>query len=175
MKSIQLPFIEKSRKVLVIFALLFSGTLPVSQGMLYAGEPLSVSSAPSSLRSGDSFGGGKVVYLLQPGEQGYTAGQAHGLVAALEDIGKGTTWAKAVKLCQDYRGGGFSDWRLPDKEELNRMYLNKSAIGGFKERHFYWSATESDKNDAWDQSFRNGNSNLGYKLDNNYVRAVRSF
>jgi hypothetical protein len=35
---------------------------------------------------GDSYGGGKVAYILQPGEPGYVAGETHGLIAALADI-----------------------------------------------------------------------------------------
>ena len=150
-------------------------TTPLTPNLLQAADAAPVQSAPASLKAGDQYGGGKVVCLFQPGEAGYVSGQTHGLIAATADIGEGVMWAKAVKLCQDYRGGGFSDWRLPSKEELNRLYKNNALIGGFKERHFYWSGSESDKNDAWDQSFRTGISNLGYKLDNNYVRAVRAF
>ncbi len=174
MKTFQYPF-QKSCRLCAVATLMFAVTIPSAFQTLHAGEAPVSSVAPSSLKPGDLHGGGKVVYLFHEGEQGYVSGQTHGLVAAVEDIGHGTTWDKAVKLCQDYRGGGFSNWRLPDKNELNRLFTNKTVIGGFKERHFYWSATESDKNDAWDQSFRTGSSNLGYKLDNNYVRAVRTF
>jgi hypothetical protein len=154
--------------------LIVPGVMSFALSTLQAEQSQTVS-APLSLKAGDSYEGGKVVFVCQPGEKGYVDGQIHGLVAATEDIGNGTTWAMAVKLCKEYRAGGFSDWRLPEKDELNRMFINKMVIGGFKERHFYWSASASDKNDAWDQSFRTGITNLGYKLDNNYVRAVRPF
>jgi hypothetical protein len=175
MKIIRYPFIHQSRRVLIIALLLFEGIVPEQRHPLYATEPTSAVTAQTALRIGDNYGGGKVVWIFQPGEQGYVEGQTHGLVAATEDIGNGTTWTTAVKLCREYRGGGFSDWRLPDKNELNRLFMSKSTTGGFRERQYYWSSSESDKNDAWDQSFRTGITNLGYKLDNNYARPVRSF
>lgn len=175
MKTIGYSLIRRLSSTLIPTALFVALITPVTPSLLHAADASSGKSAPASLRPGDLYGGGKVVYLLKPGESGYVAGQTHGLVASVADIGNGSSWATAVKLCKEYREGGFSDWRLPDKAELNRLYQNKALIGGFRGVHYYWSATESDKNDAWDQSFRTGVSNLGYKFDSNYVRAVRSF
>ncbi|NTV68360.1 MAG: DUF1566 domain-containing protein [Chlorobaculum sp.] len=175
MKMIRQPFFRRLYKVLASTSMFIALTTPLTPCLLQAADSVPEQSAPASLKTGDQYGGGKVAFLFQPGEAGYVEGQTHGLIAATADLGNGTTWSKAVTLCKEYRGGGFSDWRLPSKEELNRLYINKTLIGGFKERHFYWSGTQSDKNDAWDQSFRTGICNLGYKLDNNYVRAVRPF
>ncbi|NTU52447.1 MAG: DUF1566 domain-containing protein [Chlorobiaceae bacterium] len=166
--------VHRMGKMLPAVVLFFSVTTPVILDTAHAEQPPAVS-ARMTLKTGDLYGGGKVVEIFSAGEKGYVVGETHGFIAAVEDIGNGATWGTAVKLCKSYRAGGFSDWRLPSKEELNRMYLNKAVLGGFIEGHFYWSSTESDKNDAWDQSFRTGISNLGYKLDSNYVRAVRSF
>lgn len=150
--------------------------VPVTVPKAYAAvTPEAAPSATADLKVGDSFGGGKVAYIFRQGDRNYVAGQTHGLIAAKEDLGAGYTWEKAVKACREYRGGGFRDWRLPNMEELTRLYVNRFAIGGFRDRHYYWSSSESDKNDAWDQSFRSGERNLGYKLDNNYVRPVRTF
>lgn len=90
----------------------------------------------------------------------------------------------AAGLARSYAGGGFSDWYLPSKDELNKLYLNKVAIGGFTGT-FYWSSTEGSTssqnlNYAWGQFFTNG---LQQDYDNTYgakttlqsVRAVRSF
>jgi len=166
--------ISKAGKGLAVIMLAVSALAPVGNPAVYAAETTAAAPVVSQLKIGDAHGGGKVAYIFRQGESGYVAGQTHGLIAAKEDL-TSTTWNKAVKACREYRGGGFSDWRLPSKDELNRLYENRSAIGGFIERHYYWSSTESDKNDAWDQSFRTGNHNLGYKLDNNYIRPVRSF
>jgi hypothetical protein len=174
MRTIRYPF-QRFCKVMAVGASLFAMTIPAAVVTLHAAEKPASSPAPSSLKPGDSYGGGKVVYLFVEGEKGYVPGETHGLVAAAQDLGHEVPWERAVLLCKACRGGGFSDWRLPDKSELNMLYMNRTLIGGFKDRHYYWSSTESDKNDAWDQSFRTGASSLGYKLDNNYVRAVRVF
>ncbi|HWR02207.1 MAG TPA: DUF1566 domain-containing protein [Chlorobaculum sp.] len=176
MNNILCSFFSKSRRIMVQLALVCTVASPVAVCSVYAAETaVAATHVPANLKVGDNYGGGKVAYLFQSGDEGYVAGQTHGLISAKEDQASNTTWDKAVKACQQFKGGGFSDWRLPNKAELNRLYVSRAAIGGFKDHHFYWSSTESDKNDAWDQSFRTGVQNLGYKLDNNYVRAVRTF
>jgi hypothetical protein len=90
----------------------------------------------------------------------------------------------AAKLCFDLSLGGYSDWYLPSKYELNLMYQNIGQgnalglvnVGGFASVS-YWSSTEYDNNNAWKQSFSNGIQNGTNKgdLTNNYVRSVRAF
>jgi len=82
----------------------------------------------------------------------------------------------AARLCGDLVEGGYSDWYLPSKDELNKLYLNKDAIGGFTS-NYYWSSTEFSSNSAWVQIFSNGGQYDGSKnTPFPYpVRAVRSF
>jgi hypothetical protein len=81
----------------------------------------------------------------------------------------------AAKLCADLEIGGYGDWYLPSKDELDRIYDNKRAIGGIAEQR-YWTSSEADVNNAWPQNFANG---YQYHLYDKYyeirVRAVRSF
>jgi prepilin-type N-terminal cleavage/methylation domain-containing protein len=108
----------------------------------------------------------------------------------------------AVKIAHSYNGGGFNNWYLPSKDELNKIYINLRSgtdennttytpLGNFGD-HVYWSSSEaynappgfnaSPEDDSWDQIFWNGGS--GYpgggqspdsKSGNDYVRAIRSF
>jgi len=80
----------------------------------------------------------------------------------------------AARLCGDLVLGGYSDWYLPSKDELDQLYLNRVAIGGFANL-FYWSSTEFDNGGAWIQYFLNGNQFGNGKYDNVVVRAVRAF
>ena len=84
----------------------------------------------------------------------------------------------AAKVCADYSvtvsGVTYGDWYLPSKYELNLLYLQKVAVGGFASA-YYWSSTENNNNNAWIQNFDNGNQNNNNKNNTNYVRAVRDF
>jgi len=80
----------------------------------------------------------------------------------------------AAGLARAYAGGGYNDWFLPSKDELDKLYLNKVAIGGFTSND-YWSSSENNKKRAWKQNFNNGNQKKNNKNNNKRVRAVRSF
>ncbi len=80
----------------------------------------------------------------------------------------------AAKLCADLVLNNYSDWYLPSKDELNKLQINKIAIGGFAS-NFYWSSSEMGNGSAWIQVFDTGNG-VGYSKDGEfYVRAVRFF
>ena len=86
-----------------------------------------------------------------------------------------TTPGTAADICANLTLGGYSDWFLPSKDELNEMYLNKDAIGGFANNN-YWSSTENDSSVAWCQYFFNGSQYFVFGKNNYYyVRAVRAF
>ena len=93
------------------------------------------------------------------------------LEVAQNDFPKGMAWIEAKNACANLGSG----WRLPTKNELNLMYLNKDKIGGFA-INFYWSSTESGSSNAWWQNFFSGSQNVSNKDGyNRNVRAVRAF
>lgn len=47
------------------------------------------------------------------------------------------TWQSAVDFCENLTFAGYSDWFLPDKGELNAMYVNRNSIGGFVTTYDY--------------------------------------
>jgi hypothetical protein len=91
---------------------------------------------------------------------------------------------RAAMICDNLRSGGYDDWFLPSKGELNLMfvYLKEAGIGGFKE-DWYWSSSGSDRaNGAWAQRFSDGYQNgggyggeAGQKDREQLVRAIRQF
>lgn len=108
------------------------------------------------------------------------------LVAFMDINGKaysdssGTLTAEyAAKKCLDYTYGGYDDWFLPSKDEVNLMYQNlrKKGFGLFDidNNSYYWSSSEYDSTNAREQSFYNGNQVYYSRNDKCYVRAVRAF
>lgn len=121
---------------------------------------------PAKLKIGQTYQGGKIFYIDNTGK--------HGLIVAPKDFSETATWDKAKQLCKSYRGGGYSNWYLPTKDELNMLYELKDVIGGFTPS-YYWSSTEANGNNAWYQVFFNGNQYGSYKSYTGKVRAVRAF
>ena len=97
----------------------------------------------------------------------------------------------AARICDDLVLNGYSDWFLPSKDELARMYLIEEEIGGFHTSpysnltdHSYWSSsttcTETNSscpNRPWSQFFDGGGfqSNSQISCPNMHVRAIRAF
>jgi hypothetical protein len=86
-----------------------------------------------------------------------------------------TTTNYAAGIAKAYTGGGYSDWYLPSWNELNLLYLQKSAVGGF-DNTFYWSSSENFSGLAKGQDFGSGTRTDGaWKYQTMNVRAIRSF
>jgi hypothetical protein len=86
----------------------------------------------------------------------------------------------AAGIARAYRGGGYNDWYLPNMVELNILFLNKTAIGGFENKN-YWSSSQSGSRlYAWHQDFSDGRDPLGEIANSGKhltyaVRAIRAF
>ncbi len=85
----------------------------------------------------------------------------------------------AAGLARSWRGGGFSDWYLPSKDELDKLYLNQYVVGGFVAQG-YWSSSESNFQNAWINLF--STYSVGHDVITTFkttggscVRAIRSF
>ena len=189
-----------------------AGELQVYNGSQWTNLIGSPSSIPLELVVGQSAFGGKVAYILIPGDLGYDENAQHGLIAATTDqssqiqwynnfftntgaigtvIGTGlantntiidsqgapVTSSYAARIARDHNGGGYTDWYLPSRDELNKLYLNRNVLGMLGE--IYWSSSESSNQNAWGQWFNNstnqGIQGLGVKQNPYPVRAVRSF
>jgi hypothetical protein len=169
-----------------------------SAGTAYGNE---LSFTTGSLCIGQSYQGGVIAYIDASG--------IHGLIAAPSDqvsapwgcfgtttgavgtaIGTGAqntisimngcnTSGIAARVCDELVLGGYSDWYLPSKDELNQLYINRVAIGGFTSVD-YWSSTEGNAIAGCSQQFGGGlgSGNQFSTLHKTFsvgVRAVRSF
>lgn len=90
----------------------------------------------------------------------------------------------AAKYCRDYQGGGFNDWYLPARYELNQMWLNLPPNGETTPAPFktggvqamndsYWTSTQYSSFDAWYQKFSDGYWGGNSKISVIGVRPIR--
>jgi len=114
---------------------------------------------------GDKGPGGGTVFFVKDGKYMECSGELGNY-----------NWQTAVMMTQNYDGGGFKDWRLPTKEELNLMYVNLKArgLGGFSNT-WYWSSSQSLLNSMWVQRFSDGGQDGFARNLTSSVRAVRAF
>jgi hypothetical protein len=138
---------------------------------------LFVDGANSSVEIGDTYAGGIVFKMPTITWSGSNWIFGKGLIAAPADLDY-INWEDAIQRCNDYTVGTYSDWFLPSKDELNKMYLNIGPgvggnIGGFY--GYYWSSNKYEFNDAWVQDFDTGAQVTFPKLNPAGVRAVRAF
>ncbi len=76
-----------------------------------------------------------------------------------EDNGQDIDWHKANEYAKQLRLGGYSDWRLPTIEELEKLYDSK-VNGEVKIRKpfklsgwWVWSSTKEGSDSAWHFNF----------------------
>jgi len=116
------------------------------------------------------------------GATGTAIGTGSANTTAIISAQGATETSYAAGLARAYNGGGYTDWFLPSKDELNKMYTNRATInttaaansGSDFSTNDYWSSTERDSSTAWLQDFNNGQyyANKNRTLN---VRAVRAF
>jgi hypothetical protein len=103
---------------------------------------------------------------------------------AIENCGT----ASAAGLAAAYRGGSKSDWFLPSKDELNKVYDRRTEIGGLElhivDEDLYWSSSQHSRfaDAVWAQDLHVGARGDAWK-DNDpdttgfglRVRPIRAF
>ena len=93
----------------------------------------------------------------------------------------------AAEVCYNLTNGGYSDWYLPSKDELNEMYINKTIInatsisnGGYAlnisdDEDEYWSSSQEGSEYSTIQRFGDGHQKGRGKSNLACARAIRNF
>jgi hypothetical protein len=87
----------------------------------------------------------------------------------------------AASIAKNYQGGGFTDWYLPNKNELEKVVQLDRKIAGFKTLGgFYCSSSEIDASNTykyfiWGYDFNSNKSVPDFKTNLFSVRAIRAF
>lgn len=158
------------------------------------GVVFSVSAEPVNVAVGIGRGG---VYLeAAPADTGTGPAWCAGTpISTVYDtaVGSGAANTAALLGCAEgaaveaaaYTHGGFDDWFLPSKDELDLMYRNlrtaTPALGGFGDG-CYWSSSQATEIFVWAQRFDDGgqgqtsrNATSLYRSSGCMVRPVRAF
>ena len=114
---------------------------------------------------GQVYQGGYIFYINGTGD--------HGLIVYFKDL-PNLNWESAQKKCSNLKSEGYDDWRLPTKDELNRIYQARTYIGIYSKSK-YWASTEANKDAGWAQDFKDGLTSQVPKQTSIGVRPVRSF
>jgi hypothetical protein len=84
----------------------------------------------------------------------------------------------AASVARNHNGGGYTDWHLPSKNELEKLIINKNAIGGFVtsgSTAWYYSSSESASDTAWLIYAVDGTWYANPKQETWNVRPIRFF
>ena len=152
------------------------------------------------LNLGEFYQGGYIFYLDESGDHGFIAAPqdlegtyewgcygepfsgangwdlGDGLQNTLEIVARCPSVPIAASVALSYEEGGFTDWYLPSKIELEEM-SSISSNGSFdlSGNYFYWSSTEGGANVSWSHEFV---GNIPFNIPNSSlqkVRPIRSF
>ena len=183
-----------------------SGLLPgpSAQDRIDGGEtPLEIYNSDNTLLDslyGCSYAGGLICYFDPSDGSGLVCNEADlhlnmhwyncvytNTGATLSDIGTGAFNTGliiadqgggfyAASICDMSDDGGFEDWFLPSRDELEQVYLNLHVAGkgGFGDA-IYWSSTEESNTEAISMDFSMGTLDIMQKLWPRRVRGVRVF
>ena len=139
---------------------------------LMATDPNKNRDTRASPRPGDRMADGTVCAGISP-----QSGKP--LYAMPSDESIRMSFNEAADFAARLETHGHNDWRLPTLEELNILFNNRAAIGGFNttgegSSAWYWSSTEMNDIAAYCERFSDGFSEPGYRTDPLSIRFIRT-
>ena len=155
------------------------GTL-CEDGTIYAGvSPDGSVSMFTTPADGGSFfwnNGNNAGYVSVTGNN--NPGEANTLQAVNTDSDSsvnGKQTHQAAQYCYDLIKSGRDDWYLPARNELNILYTNHIAIGGFdtSPAGIYWSSSENNNQRGRMHDFNTGVMSFTLKEEPHRVRCTR--
>jgi hypothetical protein len=123
-------------------------------------------SSSKDYQIGDEGLGGGLIFFTEGGQYKECSGEL------------GTyAWDAANTTALNYRGGSFTNWKLPDRGELDLMYRNLHLNGLGEFSGSYWSSMRgiSDVRTYYFQNFTNGYQSSTVAEASLKVRTVRTF
>jgi hypothetical protein len=95
------------------------------------------------------------------------------LVMPIDATPTKTTWQEANQACMESEAYGLTEWRLPTKLEISRMFAQKSQLRKM-ETYWYWSATPDRGDEYFRQAFDADKLVPASSRAKSFVRCVHS-
>ncbi len=135
--------------------------------------------APASAEGKDKIMEGDFDFFFLNTTEGIGGGRSNTLKIMERQKKEGPKQDKALlaaTYCSELVQGGYDDWSLPSRDELNLMYqnLHTKGLGGFSDS-YYWASSEYDGINVWYQNFEKGTQYVLSRDWDLYVRPIRYF
>ena len=140
-----------------------SFSLPVGSGKYYI-------RAYATNANGTTYG--NQVTVIQPYDELPTFTYNGNTYKVAPEANNTLTWFDAPSYCNNLTLCGYSDWRLPTKNELMQMYNDRNSIGGFSDT-YYWSSSKQGTNSYYAVNFYNGAVEYHNGYQAFHVRPIR--
>jgi|GEM_PF-1850643 len=184
--------------------------LPAKTGIAYfdiaiGGKKCTLSINVDSLRIGTSYQGGRVAYIFNIQDKGYTPNEVTGIIAADQDHSQKALWGcKGVSVQNTDKRIGYGEqntnvmYQGCDSVNTAASVCNSLLINGYKDwklpsqddliklyinrvliggfdNSIYWSSTQDNANNAFGLNFGNGAITSQGKETQSTIRAIRYF